>query len=90
MELKRKEIELTQVQKKLLKDKQDKDKKQELLRSSDYHRVLSLSNHESFWCIGISRTVTRVHNGWIYSSYDENKQQDYDSVFVPDNNIKLT
>jgi hypothetical protein len=90
MALKRKEIELTQVQKKLLKDKQDKDKRQELLRSSDYHRVLSLSDHESIWCVGISKTVTRVYNGWIYSSYDENKNQEYNSVFVPDNSIKLT
>ena len=89
MELKRKETELTQVQKKLLKDKGDKDKKKKLLRSIEYNHILSLSNHESCWCPEISRKVTRVHNGWIYSSYELEKQRGYDSVFVPDN-INLT
>ncbi len=48
--------------------------------------IYDLKLHETLWEMDSGVNIQRVAGGWLYSSFDENEQTIYNSVFVPYNN----
>jgi len=85
----RKKVKLTEKELFRLKEKHFKIGRANLLRLEDVKAVLGLKMHESVWCASICRDVLRVHNGWIYSTYNSEDDLTDNSVFVEDTRNKL-
>lgn len=85
----RKKVKLTEKELFRLKEKHYNVAKANALRLEDVKAVLDLKMHESVWCASIYRDVLKVHNGWIYSTYNSEDDLTANSVFVEDTRNKL-